>query len=131
MYYMVILIVGVMSKLSLIAKHYIVILLFFVIKQKTAYEMRISDWSSDVCSSDLGWRLQGVAPGPGRQRHPGCGPWRSAGVQARCRVQQSQCGSGRGLGALGQRADKLGGQGDGAEPGRMGAGHSGRPTGRR
>src|SRR3546814_10709728 len=34
-------------------------LLFFVVcfvffKQKTAYEMRISDWSSDVCSSDLG-----------------------------------------------------------------------------
>src|SRR3546814_210187 len=26
---------------------------FFVFKQKTAYEMRISDWSSDVCSSDL------------------------------------------------------------------------------
>src|SRR3546814_6020849 len=29
-------------------------LFFFVFKQKTAYEMRISDWSSDVCSSDLG-----------------------------------------------------------------------------
>src|SRR3546814_12365694 len=29
------------------------IVLFFVFKQKTAYEMRISDWSSDVCSSDL------------------------------------------------------------------------------
>src|SRR3546814_980258 len=29
---------------------------FFFFKQKTAYEMRISDWSSDVCSSDLGWR---------------------------------------------------------------------------
>src|SRR3546814_8619120 len=28
-------------------------LLFFFFKQKTAYEMRISDWSSDVCSSDL------------------------------------------------------------------------------
>src|SRR3546814_21061298 len=31
---------------------------FFFFKQKTAYEMRISDWSSDVCSSDLqgrGW----------------------------------------------------------------------------
>src|SRR3546814_14856701 len=28
--------------------------LFFFFKQKTAYEMRISDWSSDVCSSDLG-----------------------------------------------------------------------------
>src|SRR3546814_7551651 len=29
------------------------IFLFFFFKQKTAYEMRISDWSSDVCSSDL------------------------------------------------------------------------------
>src|SRR3546814_11873558 len=28
-------------------------LMFFFFKQKTAYEMRISDWSSDVCSSDL------------------------------------------------------------------------------
>src|SRR3546814_17476767 len=28
---------------------------FFFFKQKTAYEMRISDWSSDVCSSDLTW----------------------------------------------------------------------------
>src|SRR3546814_4570355 len=27
---------------------------FFFFKQKTSYEMRISDWSSDVCSSDLG-----------------------------------------------------------------------------
>src|SRR3546814_18188535 len=30
---------------------------FFFFKQKTAYEMRISDWSSDVCSSDLACRL--------------------------------------------------------------------------
>src|SRR3546814_10161622 len=30
--------------------------IFFFFKQKTAYEMRISDWSSDVCSSDLGAR---------------------------------------------------------------------------
>src|SRR3546814_16940961 len=29
----------------------------FFFKQKTAYEMRISDWSSDVCSSDLGEQL--------------------------------------------------------------------------
>src|SRR3546814_1094784 len=29
---------------------------FFFFKQKTAYEMRISDWSSDVCSSDLSKR---------------------------------------------------------------------------
>src|SRR3546814_760817 len=41
---------------------------FFFFKQKTAYEMRISDWSSDVCSSDLcGSRLQA------RQ---GAGAWR-------------------------------------------------------
>src|SRR3546814_9771358 len=32
---------------------------FFFFKQKTAYEMRISDWSSDVCSSDLS-ELDGV-----------------------------------------------------------------------
>src|SRR3546814_6272897 len=31
----------------------IFLVLFFFFKQKTAYEMRISDWSSDVCSSDL------------------------------------------------------------------------------
>src|SRR3546814_8612862 len=30
------------------------VVFFFFFKQKTAYEMRISDWSSDVCSSDLG-----------------------------------------------------------------------------
>src|SRR3546814_1984284 len=29
------------------------VFVFFFFKQKTAYEMRISDWSSDVCSSDL------------------------------------------------------------------------------
>src|SRR3546814_8149258 len=33
---------------------------FFFFKQKTAYEMRISDWSSDVCSSDLVDRLRGI-----------------------------------------------------------------------
>src|SRR3546814_2135509 len=34
---------------------------FFFFKQKTAYEMRISDWSSDVCSSDLAVLLLGGA----------------------------------------------------------------------
>src|SRR3546814_13069952 len=34
---------------------------FFFFKQKTAYEMRISDWSSDVCSSDLGTESVSVA----------------------------------------------------------------------
>src|SRR3546814_1161426 len=44
--------------------------LFFVFKQKTAYEMRISDWSSDVCSSDLaehGERRPEFVGGIGRQ----------------------------------------------------------------
>src|SRR3546814_3763872 len=69
---------------------YIVICVFFF-KQKTAYEMRISDWSSDVCSSDLrgelhyrpgayrGWRHdpdiderhRRVGRKPGRSRRAG------------------------------------------------------------
>src|SRR3546814_3682989 len=35
------------------ALYLFILCLFFFFKQKTAYEMRISDWSSDVCSSDL------------------------------------------------------------------------------
>src|SRR3546814_6525311 len=34
---------------------------FFFFKQKTAYEMRISDWSSDVCSSDLPYTDEMIA----------------------------------------------------------------------
>src|SRR3546814_13453947 len=39
---------------------YIFVCLVFLFKQKTAYEMRISDWSSDVCSSDLVISRRGV-----------------------------------------------------------------------
>src|SRR3546814_16972446 len=52
------------------------IALFFFVKQKTAYEMRISDWSSDVCSSDLRQRglgdvgRQHDAPLRTRVEHP-------------------------------------------------------------
>src|SRR3546814_10146656 len=43
--------------------------LFFFFKQKTAYEMRISDWSSDVCSSDLDHLLlPPVGDGPDTDR---------------------------------------------------------------
>src|SRR3546814_15687054 len=72
---------------------------FFFFKQKTAYEMRISDWSSDVCSSDLSspdhWRRlrQAVQAGgraarpplrqkPGRFRPAGDDPRRA---RRRCR----------------------------------------------
>src|SRR3546814_20924948 len=41
-----------------------VLLFFLFFKQKTAYEMRISDWSSDVCSSDL--PTSSAAPAPRR-----------------------------------------------------------------
>src|SRR3546814_16966111 len=46
-------------------------IMFFFFKQKTAYEMRISDWSSDVCSSDLVARVfehQSIPPGQDRRR---------------------------------------------------------------
>src|SRR3546814_10597885 len=48
---------------------------FFFFKQKTAYEMRISDWSSDVCSSDLRQRLVAILGLVGLQRvaDPGAG----------------------------------------------------------
>src|SRR3546814_6191832 len=36
--------------------------MFFFFKQKTAYEMRISDWSSDVCSSDLPEDIRAYVP---------------------------------------------------------------------
>src|SRR3546814_132809 len=39
---------------------------FFFFKQKTAYEMRISDWSSDVCSSDLHIYAQVIDDGAGK-----------------------------------------------------------------
>src|SRR3546814_1120891 len=47
---------------------------FFFFKQKTAYDMRISDWSSDVCSSDLSGEPAPVlllpGPGPDGRRAP-------------------------------------------------------------
>src|SRR3546814_1228909 len=46
----------------------------FLFKQKTAYEMRISDWSSDVCSSDLAYTVSGEGYRPeGTVRRSGGG----------------------------------------------------------
>src|SRR3546814_18064554 len=65
---------------------------FFFFKQKTAYEMRISDWSSDVCSSDLGRVTTGRWPtlNPGfvavplsfRRSASSCGQQREECVEA-------------------------------------------------
>src|SRR3546814_10750632 len=71
--------------------------MFFFFKQKTAYEMRISDWSSDVCSSDLiavaataaasanpgqsvdqRWRRAWSADGSATACMVACGQWRCA-----------------------------------------------------
>src|SRR3546814_13863300 len=49
----------------------------FFLKQKTAYEMRISDWSSDVCSSDPLPRK----PAPRKNSIPNCG-WKRIGWNA-------------------------------------------------
>src|SRR3546814_9526851 len=52
---------------------YVIVSVVFFFKQKTAYEMRISDWSSDVCSSDLA----------GSQARPGLSQARTATGHAR------------------------------------------------
>src|SRR3546814_9227859 len=60
---------------------------FFFFKQKTAYEMRISDWSSDVCSSDL-------LGGPGGRgdvaAEIGCAPVADAQHLARTRERHAR-----------------------------------------
>src|SRR3546814_9328904 len=56
-------------------------MLYFFFKHKTAYEMRISDWSSDVCSSDLLF-LDELARGQGLSEHLARLGVFAAGVQA-------------------------------------------------
>src|SRR3546814_3149324 len=78
---------------------YVVLLVFFF-KQKTAYEMRISDWSSDVCSSDLGQVL--AVHLHGLERAPALGK-RVAAAAGDDRAQQ-------GLAIGGQKAGRRGHQ---------------------
>src|SRR3546814_9635734 len=59
---------------------------FFFFKQKTAYEMRISDWSSDVCSSDL-LHLAGN-PALARRHDAFCRGEQTADGLAACDLQQ-------------------------------------------
>src|SRR3546814_1881164 len=83
------------------------LVLFFFFKQKTAYEMRISDWSSDVCSSDLPFaanRLAMIADVPSRLLLDGdalVANWRWLAAKS----GQARCGAaikadGYGLGAI-------------------------------
>src|SRR3546814_2683306 len=60
-----------------------VVLVVFFFKQKTAYEMRISDWSSDVCSSDLLLlqKVMAVERRPGHRRPQPVGQLREIRVR--------------------------------------------------
>src|SRR3546814_3495869 len=73
---------------------------FLFFKQKTAYEMRISDWSSDVCSSDLHGMLVDRAVGRKQERERGIGN-RECQRGATCRFpQHNPRGRTRGRAAL-------------------------------
>src|SRR3546814_4745189 len=61
---------------------------FFFFKQKTAYEMRISDWSSDVCSSDLSRFIDVSAK-------EGAAPFSGAGFGLRADVGYQNMGASR------------------------------------
>src|SRR3546814_5350339 len=64
----------------------------FFFKQKTAYEMRISDWISDVCSSDL---VQPPHRAPRRPRHGGNGRRPASGERDDPDRQQPRRGGAR------------------------------------
>src|SRR3546814_4773741 len=76
---------------------YVYISLLFFFKQKTAYELCISDWSSDVCSSDLRFPLRlhiGEFPG---QLHPkrGGGIFLGRGLRQSTKRFDARIGGGR------------------------------------
>src|SRR3546814_8395089 len=99
--------------------------LFFFFKQKTAYEMRISDWSSDVCSSDLIRRLPTTTL---MKKEAACGRCRSR-TRARYCYGRARFGGrlgplgtwpwrrrrSRGRGVLQHRDDRLSGSDDRSE----------------
>src|SRR3546814_6014854 len=70
---------GVLLYLSCLLSVVVVGFFCFFFKQKTAYEMRISDWSSDVCSSDLPYQ------GHGRRHELGYCSGRDRGSDPRLR----------------------------------------------
>src|SRR3546814_4250105 len=81
---------------------------FFFFKQKSAYEVRISDWSSDVCSSDLSFHqpaatvlfrrnncASGMDRGARGNRRPGKAPGIGQRLQRACAPVQQRTGIGR------------------------------------
>src|SRR3546814_4367591 len=89
------------------------IVFFFFYKQKTAYEMRISDWSSDVCSSDLfrfGARIEATRNPPplphaiATEMHRGATAARGHGERHARACDTGTAGGKRSLACLGPRA---------------------------
>src|SRR3546814_1450641 len=73
--------------------------MFFFFKQKTAYEMRISDCSSDVCSSDLDLRACALVAAEGvRSRHEADTSRRRHGAEPVATCKHDRCGT-KSLGA--------------------------------
>src|SRR3546814_2827280 len=62
-------------------------MIVFLFKQRTAYEMRISDWSSDVCASDLGWSMTIRQSRPEQSSGNDSGPSRGGRDYARLRYK--------------------------------------------
>src|SRR3546814_10151756 len=80
--------------------------LFFFFKQKTAYEMRISDWSSDVCSSDLPpARRQDTAASSDAETRFECLP--QVGHQRMHRARHVRGVGANGVDPLGECADRV------------------------
>src|SRR3546814_5293898 len=81
---------------------------FFIFKQKTAYELRISDWSSDVCSSDLAQRR--VTCGDRRHVAPPVAGFDDdlceAGYRRPAFDRKTMAGSGRGTMTLAHELDR-------------------------
>src|SRR3546814_6904709 len=88
---------------------------FFFFKQKTAYEMRISDWSSDVCSSDLHGLLPLLAEFIGQQARQDVG-----GAAGREGHDQGDAAGGVGGLGLAGGGRQQGGQGQGGGGCRLG-----------
>src|SRR3546814_6839579 len=63
---------------------------FLFLKQKTAYEMRISDWSSDVCSSDLLRTMADVGPNHPTTRSFSAAYWRGGDASLESHIFRSQ-----------------------------------------
>src|SRR3546814_5824535 len=95
--------------------------MFFFFKQKTAYEMRISDWSSDVCSSDLGilhCRKWQALPRTDRRGRQMTGPVLEWAASGRPRLAAAQGGGSSSVG----RAVRLRARKDRSEERRVGKG---------